>query len=209
MGRVINLTGDRFGRLTVLNRVGKDKYNNVMWECKCDCGKTIITRGSNLRNGKTKSCGCLHIESARSLSKLNTKHNKINTRLYHIWQCMKSRCYYKRNNRYKYYGERGIKVCNEWLNDFMSFYTWSISHGYKDNLTIDRIDCNGNYEPNNCRWTSNKQQQRNKHNNRNITIQGETHCLSEWCDILGLNVNTVNTRLRRNWSIERALELKC
>jgi hypothetical protein len=139
MTRVINLTGDRFGRLTVLNYVGKDKYNNAMWKCECDCG---------------------------------------------------------------------IKVCDEWLHDFMEFYNWSMSHGYNTNLTIDRVDVNGNYEPSNCRWISNKQQQRNKHNNRNITINGETHCLSEWCEILGLNINTVNTRFRRNWNIERALELK-
>lgn len=128
-------------------------------------------------------------------------------RLFTTWQNIKNRCYNNCNNEYKNYGGRGIAVCDEWLHDFMSFYNWSMVNCYNDNLTIDRIDNNGNYEPNNCRWVTMKQQQQNKRSNRNYTINGETHCLSEWCEILGLKYSTVQSRIQRNWSIEKALEV--
>lgn len=207
MRKVINLIGKQYGRLTVIKYIGKDKYNNAMWKCKCSCGNTITIRGATLRNGKARSCGCLHKETCKQLAKNNITHNMSNTRLYRAWQGMKSRCYCKQNNRYQYYGEHGIKVCDEWKNDFQTFYNWSMKHGYKENLTIDRIDVNGNYEPNNCRWITNGEQQRNKRNNKMYTINGETHCLSEWCEKLKLNYNTVSTRIHRKWSIEKALEL--
>lgn len=207
MRKVIDLTGRKYGRLTVIKHIGKDKYNNAIWECKCSCGNIINTRGSTLRNGKIKSCGCLHKEMTKQLAKNNITHNMSNTRLYRTWQSMKSRCYYKQNNRYKYYGANGVKVCDKWLNDFQTFHDWAIKNGYNDNLTIDRMDVNGNYEPNNCRWVTNEEQQRNKRNNKTYTIDGETRCLSEWCEKLNLNYNTVQTRLHRNWSIEKALEL--
>lgn len=120
---------------------------------------------------------------------------------------MKDRCYNRRCSNYKNYGGRGIKMCDEWLNDFMSFYNWAMSHGYIEGLTIDRIDVNGNYEPNNCRWVDMKQQQRNRTDNRYFIINGETHCLSEWCEILGLKYRTVYSRLQRGWMIYDALEL--
>lgn len=122
---------------------------------------------------------------------------------------MKGRCYNKNHTKYPNYGARGIKVCDEWLHEFMNFYNWSMSHGYKDNLTIDRIDVNGNYEPNNCRWADAKQQMRNTTRNVYYTINGETHCLSEWCEILNLNYQTVHSRMHKlGWSINEALELK-
>lgn len=139
----------------------------------------------------------------------NFKHGKRNTNIYGVWQTMKTRCYNEHSEKYKNYGGRGITVCDEWRNDFQAFYNWAINNGYDDNLTIDRIDVNEDYSPSNCRWITNKEQQRNRRNNRNITINGETHCLSEWCEILGLNYNTVRSRLNiYKWSIERALELK-
>lgn len=207
MRKVIDLTGKKYGRLTVIKHVGKDKHNNAIWECKCACGNIINIRGATLRTGRAKSCGCLHKEMTKQLAKNNITHNMSNTRLYRVWQNIKSRCYYKQNNRYKYYGGRGIKVCDEWLNNFKSFYDWSISNGYQDNLTIDRINVNSNYEPNNCRWVNQKTQQRNKRNNKTYTVNGETLCLSEWCEKLNLNYNTVSTRLHRNYTIEKALEL--
>lgn len=207
MRKVIDLTNKQYGRLTVIKHIGKDKYNNAVWKCKCSCGNVINVRGATLRNGRAKSCGCLHKEMTKQLAKNNIIHNMSNTRLYRVWQSIKSRCYYNKNNRYKDYGKRGIKVCDEWLNDFQAFYDWAMSNGYNDSLTIDRIDVNGNYEPNNCRWATSKEQQRNKRNNKNYTINGETHCLSEWCEILKLNYNTVSTRLHRNYTIEKALEL--
>lgn len=207
MRKVINLTGKQYGRLTVIKHIGKDKYNNAIWLCQCSCGNIITIRGATLRSGKAKSCGCLHKEMAKQLAKNNITHNMSNTRLYRIWQSMKSRCYYKQNNRYKYYGANGIKVCDEWLNNFQAFYNWAIDNGYKENLTIDRIDTNDDYKPSNCHWATNLEQQRNKRNNKTYTINGETLCLSEWCEKLDLNYNTVSSRLHRNYTIEKALEL--
>ena len=152
-------------------------------------------------NGKIKSCGCL-------LKDVITKHGKNNTRLYKCWCHIKARCYNVTNNHYQYYGGRGIAMCNEWRDDFMSFYNWSMANGYNDTLTIDRIDVNGNYEPNNCRWVTTKQQNRNTRRNRYFTINGVTKCIGEWCEIYNINYDTVWSRLRRGWNITRALELE-
>lgn len=129
-------------------------------------------------------------------------------RLYHSWKHMKQRCYNNNDRDYKDYGARGITVCDEWKNDFMSFYDWAINNGYDDTLTIDRIDVNGNYEPNNCQWATRKQQSRNRRNIKQYTINGETHCLSEWCELLNINFDMVRARLYRGWTIIRALELE-
>lgn len=135
-------------------------------------------------------------------------HRKSRTRMYNIWKAVKRRCYNKNVNEYVNYGGRGIKMCDKWRNEFMSFYDWSMNNGYTDNSTIDRINNNGNYEPNNCRWVDRTYQSRNRRNNIEFTYNGETHCLSEWCEILCLNYSTIKSRLRYGWSIERALELK-
>lgn len=200
--KMINLVGKKFGRLTVLDRLHNyhDK-KQVHWLCVCDCGNLVEVFGFMLRTGKTKSCGCLNKEAI-------TKHDKSDTRLYNIWTLMKSRCYNKNNRAYPNYGGRGIIVCSEWLHDFMAFYNWSMSNGYDDNLTIDRIDVNGNYEPSNCRWADRKQQNRNTRKNRMYTINGVTKCLQYWCDYYKLNRSTVCNRLNKNWSIEKALELE-
>ena len=149
MPKLNDLTGQRFGRLTVLERT------ELKWLCKCDCGNKKIVAGGHLVSGDTKSCGCLRI-----------KHGMRNTRLYSIWHGMKERCYNTKHKFYKHYGGRGIKVCEEWKNDFQTFADWALSHGYADNLTIDRIDVNGNYEPSNCQWATNAEQQRNKRNSK-------------------------------------------
>lgn len=134
------------------------------------------------------------------------KHGKCGTSIYRRYNHMKDRCYNKNNKDYKDYGGRGITICKEWLDDFMTFYDWSTSNGYNDTLTIDRIDVNGNYEPNNCRWVDMKQQSRNRRSNRLFTINGETRCLMEWCEILGLKYKTVATRIYTNkWTVEKAL----
>ena len=204
--KVKDITGQKFGRLTALYRLHNYHKKDAHWLCVCKCGNLKEIRLDHLQNGNTQSCECLAKEAT---SKRSLKHKRCNTRLYHIWTSMKRRCYNKTAKEYKYYGARGIAVCSEWKDDFMSFYTWSIANGYNDNLTIDRIDVNGDYEPNNCRWATPKQQARNRRNNRTFTYNGETRCLSEWCEILGLNYHTISVRINlHKWSIEKALELE-
>ncbi|WP_076231638.1 hypothetical protein [Clostridium botulinum] len=206
MRKLIDLTNQKFGKLTVIEYAGKAKEGRMsMWKCKCDCGNICTVRGSCLKNGHTKSCGCIRSNKLVKINKSKVKHGKSNTRLFKIWNGMKQRCYYEKMQDYEYYGGKGIKVCDEWLNNFVSFYNWAINNGYKENLTIDRKDINGNYEPSNCKWSSIKQQARNRRSNKLITYEGETKTLAEWCEKYNILGTTVNERLKRGWSVEEAL----
>lgn len=201
MPKFKDLTGEKFGNLTVLRRLNYCQTGHTyLWECKCDCGKITIVRGGNLRTGHTISCGC---------KKGLIKHNKWDTRLYRIYTNMKQRCNNPKNVWYKNYGARGIKICDSWQNDFMSFYNWSINNGYSDELSIDRIDVNGNYEPNNCRWVTKLVQQNNMRRNKLITYKNETHTISEWERKFNLRHNYISSRLRSNTfeNIIKKLEL--
>ncbi len=155
---LIDLTGQRFGRLTVLQRA-ETINKRTRWLCRCDCGEEIIVEAYNLKTGHTQSCGCFQKEAASSA---NTTHGMRNTRLYRIWSCMHNRCYQKSYHAYNHYGGRGITICAEWLHDFQAFHDWAIENGYKDNLSIDRIDNNKGYSPDNCRWATQKEQNKNK-----------------------------------------------
>ena len=204
MGKVIGLTGQKFGRLTVLGFDKQDNYRQYMWLCKCDCGNIVSVRGYSLRSGNTQSCGCLQKDINL---KLRQTHGKTNTRIYNIWVGMKQRCLTPSTSCYKYYGGRGISLCDEWKS-FEPFNEWAISNGYQENLTLDRIDVNGNYEPQNCRWITLKEQQNNTRRNHYITYNGETKTLKEWSEQLGINHSTLLDRLRHpNWSIEEALTI--
>ncbi len=196
-----DLTGQKFGWLTALYRLHNyHKKGNSYWLCVCDCGNIAEVRCTSLTSGVTKSCGC---------GKRYYSHGKTNTRLYRIFQAMKNRCYNKHTINYKHYGGRGVTVCDEWRNDFQAFYNWAINNGYRENLTIDRIDNNKGYSPDNCRFVDRKTQARNRHNIKQYTINGETHCLSEWCEILGLKFDKVRNRVYNyGWNIERALDLE-
>lgn len=155
-----DLTGKKFGRLTVIEFDHKDKQRHIYWKCRCDCGNIRVVNSYNIISGKTKSCGCYGIE------KRQTRNNLSRTRISRIWYNMNARCYNKSNASYKDYGTRGIKVCEEWHKDnpkgLENFYNWSLENGYNEKLTIDRIDVGGNYEPNNCRWTDQHTQGANK-----------------------------------------------
>lgn len=199
MSKLQDLTGKRFERLVVVERTANNKRQPV-WICKCDCGNYTKVQSSNLKSGNVRSCGCLAKEIKPSLT-----HGLHGTRLYEIWHGMKQRCYLPTVKPYKNYGGRGIKVCDEWKNDFMSFYNWAITNGYREYLTLDRIDNDGNYEPNNCRWITRKEQSNNKRTNRYITYNGKTHTLSQWCEILGVKRHILKYRLN-HWGIDRAFE---
>ena len=138
-------------------------------------------------------------------NKNHYKHGLSHTRIDNIYKAIISRCYNENNNRYSVYGEKGINVCNEWLSDKKKFFDWAFNNGYSENLTIDRIDPNGNYEPSNCRWVSCKVQANNKTNNRIIEFDGQSHTLAEWSDITGITVSTLWARLKRGWSVEDTL----
>ena len=196
MGKVIDLTSQKFGRLTVIKRVENDKYNNAVWLCECDCGNCIKVSTNSLRRKNTTSCGCFFKEQ---LIKRNIKHLSCEDRLYKVWLGMKERCNNKNN---KNYGGRGIKVCDEWKNNYLTFKKWSLKNGYDKNKSrkeqvLDRINNNGNYEPNNCRWTTQKMNCRNKRNNSFVTINDKTKILSEWSEELNVNISTLYHRIHR------------
>lgn len=159
-----DLTGNKFHRLTVLGFIRKDRHYNSYWLCRCDCGNETAVTAGRLRSGHTKSCGCYSIEKAKETCiKRNTTHGLSEHRLYNIWCNMKERCFNPNNPDYiKWYGSRGITICDEWKNSFQSFYDWAINNGYSDELSIDRKDVNGNYEPGNCRWATAKEQVKNQ-----------------------------------------------
>lgn len=214
--RFKDLTGKKFGRLTVLSQAETHREPSgkavVMWNVRCDCGKKFVVSGGSLRNGNTQSCGCLNREIVKAV---NTTHGKSYYRLYRIWSGMKQRCHNPNCHNYNDYGGRGITVCTEWKDNFQAFYDWAMANGYNPNAkrgecTIDRINNNDGYKPSNCRWggmdiqeqsCNKRKSQRTAFNNgkEKLEINGVKKFLYEWCKYYGLSISTVRIRLRNGW----------
>lgn len=206
----VDYTGQRFRYLTAVRYIPPNERSGYSrdkdtrnWLCKCDCGKYVRVRSDQLKDCRVQSCGCM----SRILSgEKHKKHGMKRTRLYRIWNDMKDRCGNKNAKDYPRYGERGITVCDEWRDDFRLFYAWSMGNGYQDELSIDRIDNNKGYSPENCRWVSGKVQCRNKSNNVLIEYQGERKTIAEWCELLGVNRALAYHRHSAGWASEKIFE---
>lgn len=197
--KLIDLTGEKFGRLTVVSRA-PSKNKRTYWSCMCDCGNACTVEGYNLTSGKTKSCGCFSAGTRKF-------ENMSESRLYHIWEGMIRRCEKPKRENYKYYGGRGIKVCPEW-HDFSKFQMWAFENGYEDYLTIERKNGNGDYCPENCCWASWEEQNNNRRNNRILEIAGVKMTLTQAAGIYGVSRTTVYKRLADGLPIEKALGIK-
>jgi hypothetical protein len=210
-----DITGMVFGKLTAISlhhiyskKRGNGLRNEYYWLCKCECGnETIVNKDVLRRKNGIKSCGCLVKEvRSKETGKKNHQytHGLSKSRIYRTWADMLSRTTNKNIAGFEYYGGRGIVVCKEW-QDFLTFYQWALSNGYQDNLTIDRIDVNGNYEPSNCRWVTQKVQANNTRHNKYIEYNGENLTCSEWSRRTGIKVNTIFSRLNNGWEPIRAI----
>lgn len=191
------IIGSTFGRWTVIGRPIDGKV-----ECRCECGIVKMVHKSNLTTGKSSSCGCLTKEVGKE--RMST-HGESKTKLYGVWLAMRRRCYLKSTSDYKNYGGRGIHVCDEWKDSFEAFRSWSLSHGYKDGLTIDRRENDKSYSPDNCRWINRVAQGNNKRNNLWIMINGEKYTSAQWSRMVGISRGTIESRIKRGWSGEKLL----
>ena len=198
IGNFIDLTGQKFGRLTVVERAEdyvSPKGNRLtQWLCKCDCGNYSVVNACSLRSGATKSCGCI-----------NRKHGMTKTRLYNIWVDMRQRCYNGNYPHFHRWGGKGVVVCEEWKDNFQAFAEWALKNGYDKKLSLDRINGNGNYEPCNCRWATAKEQARNTVKNRIITIDGVTKPIWEWIKTSPITESTYYKRIKKGMSDKEAL----
>lgn len=204
MGKIIDLSGNRYHRLTVISfnyRIGTSYY----WNCRCDCGKMTSTKSNSLKNGNTKSCGCWYIDSRYLIGR--THGDSKRTKEYYSWLAMKRRCLIKNDKRYHDYGGRGIKICEQWAYNYPKFLQ-DMGRAPSKHHSIERINNDGNYEPNNCKWSTRKEQQNNMRSNVIIEYNGETKTLAMWCDYLKLRYGTISTRLKRGWSIVDAFNPK-
>lgn len=198
--RIKDLTNKRFGKLVVLNFNSISKSKHSIWECKCDCGNKCLSYSTNLIRGVASSCGCI---KKSVLGKNTTKHGLSKTRIFKIWAGVRKRCLNEKCQSYHNYGGRGIKICERW-NDFYNFYNDMIN-GYSDELTLDRIDPNGDYTPSNCRWVNHQAQANNRRNNVFICFNGETKTIAQWSNITGVRRNAISYRIKHGWDLKDAL----
>lgn len=201
MWKIIDLTGKKFNRLTAVRLSHRDNSGRAWWIFRCECGKEKAILGANASGGYIKSCGCLRHEVCKSRVGV---HRMSRSKIYAVWHSMKNRCLNSKDRYFQIYGGRGIKVCEEWLL-FETFAEWASTHGYKDGLTLDRVDNNGEYKPDNCRWATWVEQANNKSNNVILTYEGETMTLKRWAERYDVNYYNLKYRLRAGWSARDAL----
>lgn len=204
MTKALDLSNKRFGSLVAVETTSRNKRGQRIWTCKCDCGKTTHVISGSLVSGNTKSCGCLN---SKMTIRRNFRHGMTKTRIYNIWCRMRQRCSDKKCREYKLYGGRGITVCEEW-QDFIQFHDWARESGYEENLTIDRIDVNGNYEPDNCRWATRLEQGNNKGNNHVVEYNGESRTIAEWSRETGVKGSLIRWRLKQGWDLKDVFNKK-
>lgn len=206
--RIKNLKGKAYYDLVVIGYMGKNEKTQAVWLCKCICKQLKLVVTSDLKNGHTKSCGCRNVrmlQKRNSNNKYGEKHGLSRSRIYTIYQGMIQRCFNANSDTYKNYGKRGITICDEWISKdvgFINFYNWAISNGYDENLTIERIDVNGNYNPKNCTWITNKEQQNNKRTNVLISSGEDVLNMRQWSKVTGINEKTIEKRIRMGWKEE-------
>lgn len=202
MSKLIDMTGQRVGMLVVI-RQAESKNGKTFWLCRCDCGATTTVARSHLsaKTRPTQSCGCLQFSG-------RYRHGLRHTRLYNTWSGMIQRCTNPKAVNYRNYGGRGVTVCPEWRVSFEAFHEWALANGYADDLTIERIDPDGNYEPTNCRWATRKEQNNNTRRNHCVEYNGVTRTIAEWSDVTGLSRDLIEQRLKRGWSAEKTLTTK-
>lgn len=202
--KLIDLTGRKFGRLTVVSRssnIGK----KAAWFCKCDCGRETVTTSTHLVSGHTSSCGCYNKEVVSSMKK---RHGMSRTNIYREWRSMISRCFNRNCTGYDGYGGRGITVFNQWKESFEAYYDYvsKLSHFGESGYSLNRIDNDGNYEPGNVEWADRLAQANNKRNNHLLTYNGQTRTIAEWSRERGMSYSSIMHRIERGWSVKDALE---
>lgn len=206
-----DLTGKQFSRLSVLrpaeDRVLKIGKHLTMWECKCNCGNTVIVRSCDLKSGKVMSCGCYRKETTRAIHTTHgaTKGRKAK-KLYSVWAGILARCNNPGSAEFQYYGGKGVTVCKGWENDYSAFEKWALTNGYEEGLSIDRIDVNGDYCPENCRWATDIEQANNKTTNKFLEAFGERHTIAEWARKLDVTYNSLYYSLSKNaWDLTKVV----
>lgn len=207
-----DLTGRRFSRWTVIERapdhISSGGYKFTAWKCRCDCGNEKVVLSNALISGRSESCGCLHAEHQADIARSNFKtHGSSKTRLYHIWAGMRKRCYDQSASNYSNYGGRGIKVCDEWNSGYGQFRDWALAHGYRDGLSIDRIDVDGDYTPDNCRWADRVLQANNRRTSVCYEYNGVTHTIAELARLYNLNYKSLWKKLHNGASLDSILSI--
>ena len=203
--KAIDITGQKFGRLTVVERSGSKKGEGVLWRCACDCGGEVETTGKKLRSGNTKSCGCIVKDILAVRNKTSARHGLTNTPTFTAWVNLRQRCLNPNHSSYSDYGGRGIKVCDRWLESFENFLA---DMGEKPvGMSIERNDVDGNYEPTNCRWATSKEQGNNKRSNRFVSHEGRTQTVAQWAAEIGISRQALRHRLDSGWSEKEALTM--